>query len=221
MIRRLGEDNNLESISVLHEKVLPESIFAVFGKEFLSKYFYKEVTKNEHLFCDIYEFDGRIIGFITYTDDSRRTFLRQLMSQPFLISFVLMKSIFKNFHKLKFLLFSIYFLFKQQKSMLPDVSAEILSFAVLPEYRVHTKDTTSGAIKETAFYREHGIRVGEELFNNMVMNLKRLNCKKFKIMTPANNAGSNSFYKKMGCELSGIKSKIFGLDVNLYLKNLD
>lgn len=220
MIKQL-DDDGIESISILHEELLPESIFAIFGKEFLSKYFYKEVIKNENLFCDIYEFNRKIIGFITYTNDSPHIFIRQIKNHPFLISFILIKVIFKRASRLKFILSSINFLFKQQKKILPDISSEILSFAVLPEYRVHNYDKATGTIRDTNFYKQSGIKVGEELFNRMITNLKRLNCKRLKIMTPADNISSNLFYKKMGCELTSIKNRIFGLDINVYVKKLN
>lgn len=212
--------NYLSSVSKLHADLLPESIFAIFGEEFLSRYFYQEALRQKNMFCDIYEVSGKTVGFVTYTNDAPRIFLKQIKKRPFLLSIILLKALFRDIRRFKFILFSAHFIFKKRKYILPDVPSEILSFAVLPEYRVHTMDRSTGIIHETEFYKENNIKVANELFNSMTLKLKQLNCEELKIMTPTAHVYSNRFYQKMGCTLIPKRCELFSVDVNVYLKKL-
>ena len=98
--------------------------------------------------------------------------------------------------RLKHIFASVYFVLFQQKKILPEVKAEIIALAVLPEYRIN-------------------INAAQELFKATIKNFDGLKVGNVKALVVRNKSDSNKFYSKHG-QLTDISFQIFGLNMCVY-----
>ncbi len=203
-----------DEVAVIHQTVLPESIYSDLGRRFL-EYYYSRLMKNGAFFGYVHLFDGRVTGFVAATSQSRSIFWRQILLDGWRIAEVLARSIFEHPRTLGTIARACVFLLTERRAMLPQVQGEILSFAVLPAYRARTLGS-DGKVRPTAFYAAHRFLVAAELFSAAVRELDRRNVRELKIMTAASNTASNRFYVKMGCRLVPDPFTAFGAPTHLY-----
>lgn len=206
-------------VAGIHQSVLTDSIYTWIGRPFL-EYYYQNLLKREDFFCHVHMFDGKVTGFLASTCEARRIFFRQLVRDTLPISAVLLRIIAREPRKLGVILSASRFLFVQRPTMLPHVDGEVLSFAVLPEYRT-TEVGADGGVQPTEFYASWKVPVAAELFFTAMQNLAAHGIRDVKIMTPADNIASNRFYAKVGCRLAAEGSLVFGHPTNLYYARID
>lgn len=199
MITLMGPEHASE-VAGIHESVLTDSIYTWIGRPFLD-YYYRNLLKNDDFFCHVHILNGKVTGFLASTSEPRRIFFRQLLRDTLPISVVFLRIIAGEPRKLGLILSASRFLFVQRPTMQAHVHGEVLSFAVLPEYRK--------------------IPVAAELFFTAMRNLAARGVPDVKIMTPADNVASNRFYAKAGFRLAVEGIMIFGHPTNLYYGRID
>ena len=207
MITRLTyEDINyktfIEDIVSIHKNVLDWSVLSVLGTDFL-RFYYRNVLKNKYFFCNVYEFKGKIVGFLTFSTNSDGILSDIIKNNFFSFFFTVFKSVLKDPRRLKHILASAYFVLFQQKKILPEVKAEIIALAVLPEYRIN-------------------VNAAQELFKATILKFDRLKVRNVKALVVKDKLDSNKFYSKQG-QLTDISFQLFGLNMcvyNLYVKDI-
>lgn len=207
------------AVAGIHQSVLTDSVYTCIGRRFLD-YYYENLLKRDDFFCHVHIFNSKVTGFLASTSEARRIFFRHLLGDALRISVVLLRILAQDPGKLGVILSASRFLFMQRPEMLPHVDGEVLSFAVLPEYRT-TEVGPDGEIRPTEFYARWKIAVAAELFLAAMQSLAVRGVRDVKIMTPADNAASNRFYTKMGCRLAVTGSTVFGHPTNLYHAQID
>jgi len=208
MIKRLTSDK-IKDVAEIHAMVLPRSPIPKLGKEFIEKFYYAKLIENNTFFCDVYEFEGKIAGFIAYTTNSKKLLRDEMKKHWWLITSIILKTILKR-PSVIFVLFStILLILKQGKEPAAHIAPEVLSFAVLPEYR------------SVDFYKRHQIKIAHELFKNMLEKYKQLNVREFKLFTGVDeyHTLANIFYKSFGLKLYSVQ-KVRGFIQNTYIGSL-
>lgn len=218
MITLMGPEHASE-VAGIHESVLTDSIYTWIGRPFL-EYYYRNLLKSDHFLCHVHTFNGKVTGFLASTSQARRIFFRQLLKDTLPISAVLLRIIAGEPRRLGPILSASRFLFVQRPTMLPHVEGEVLSFAVLPEYRT-IEVGADGGLRPTEFCARWKIPVAAELFYAAMQNLAARGVRDVKIMTPSDNATSNRFYAKVGCRLVVEGIMIFDHRTNLYCGRVD
>lgn len=213
------EPEQASEVAGIHASVLTDSVYTWIGRPFL-EYYYRNLPENRDFSCHVHTFNGRVTGFLASTSAARHVFLRQIFRDAFHVSAVALGAIAREPQKLGIVLSAIRFLFMQHPKMLPHVNGEVLSFAVLPEYRT-AEVGSDGTIRPTEFYAKWKVPVATELFFGAMQNLATRGAREVKIMTPADNPASNRFYAKMGCRLAAAGLIIFGHPTNLYCGRVD
>lgn len=208
MIKELS-DSNIKDVVWLHLKILPDSIFSRFGGRFL-EVFYQNIIESEDFFCKVYYFEGRPAGFLFYTSNRKTGFHKFLRKHFFKILKILIKRSILHAGCIKSLIQALFYLSTVRDNESSSSCSEIISFAVLPEFRVHA------AREYSEFYLKYKIRIADDLFGSMLKHLKGLGVSQLRIMTPAANAASNRFYQKQGCIFSGQTMQAFGIKANIY-----
>ncbi len=204
-------------VAALHASVLTDSVYTWIGRPFL-EYYYRRLLDNPDYACHVHVHEGRITGFLASTSASGAIFQRQILRDPVRLGLALTGSVARNPRAIPVLLSASRFLFGQRPTMLPGVDGEVLSFAVLPEYRT-AEVGPDGAVRPTPFYTATRATVAADLFVAAMQGLAGRGVKRVKIMTPADNAASNRFYAKMGSRLTR-DLPVFGHPTNLYLLDI-
>jgi hypothetical protein len=206
-------------VAGIHESVLTDSIYTWIGRPFL-EYYYRNLPKSDQFFCHVHTFNGKVTGFLASTCGARRIFFHQILRDSLLIGVVLLRIIAAEPRKLGLILSASRFLFVQRPRMLPHADCEVLSFAVLPEYRT-IEVGADGGLRPTEFCARWKIPVAAELFYAAMQNLAARGVRDVKIMTPSDNVTSNRFYAKVGCRLVVEGIMIFDHRTNLYCGRVD
>ena len=197
MIEKLSPNDKegIEKVASMHRQVLPWSVLSVFGIEFLMMY-YQNALKSGSLCCLVHKEKREIVGFITFSKDSSKVLFEILKKRFFLFITLLSKSLLKNPKKIKTALSSAYFVLATQGKILPSINAEIMAFAVLPDFR-----------------RKN---IGSHLFKAASKSLKDFGAKNFKVQTEQENTPANKFYSGHGCVLAENRFWFLGSRLNVY-----
>ena len=206
-------------VAAIHRSVLPESIYSVLGQRFL-EYYYRNLLKNKSFFGYVQVFEKRVTGFAAATSESMSVFWRQIALDGWRIGGVLAQTLIERPAAIRTAAQAFGFLLTERCAMLPAVKGELLSFAVLPAYRVNELGP-DGAVRSTAFYATQHVPVAAELFRSVVRELARREVRDLKIMTGAANTASNRFYAKMGCRLLPERFTAFGYTTHLYYAEVE
>lgn len=220
LIKKLNY-GHIVDVSYILQEALPSSVPAILGFEFLSRFYFKNIIKTDKIFGLVYEYNNKILGYITYSIYSGSILLNIIKKNFIPLCLLLIKEIIKNPRKIKIIL-TLNFLLFQQKKILPQIHPEIVSFGVLPEYRTSYLDKSIGKVKKTEFYKKHNIKVAEELLIAALKNLNKLGAKEIKIVTEKNNIASNKFYSKY-CQPVAVNFKFLGSEICAYklqIKNI-
>lgn len=201
-------------VARIHAAVLTDSVYTWIGRPFL-EYYYRNLLENPDFACHVHTFDGKVTGFLASTSAAPRVFTRQLLRDGVRIAAVILGILAREPRKLGVVLSATRFLLRQRPTMLSHANGEVLSFAVLPEYRA-TEVAPDGSVRPTAFAARGGGAVATELFRAAMQALGDRGVTDVKIMTPADNLASNRFYAKVGCRVVATGLIVFGHLTNLY-----
>lgn len=205
MLRRMLNNNKIESIitiedcidiAKIHKESINKGFLSSFGDKFLSKLYHGiNNDKNSRIFA--YKVEDKIVGFVcgttTLIPAYKYLMKHQLFSTikiliPKLISITVIKRVLETclypFKKIK----------RDDGQELP--SAELLSIAVIPEYR--------------------GKGISDKLYKELLCYFSALGIDKMKIIVGSQLLSAQQFYEKMGAEEvseievhKGEKSKVY------------
>ena len=108
-----------------------------------------------------------------------------------------------------------YFVLFRQGKILPKTGAEVIAFAVLPEYRRKNSNGT-----QTDFYKKYRVNVGKELLASAIGQLDKMKIRELKIQADASNEAANKFYRKYGCKVAEARFSFMGSKLNVYAGNI-
>jgi ribosomal protein S18 acetylase RimI-like enzyme len=209
MIRKAVE-RDVSAIAELHTLILPDSIFVKLGRYFLERYYHTMLTNVEHVFSYVYEYDGKVVGFIAMAT-SHELFYRQIRKDSLPLAMTLMRSVFTSAGSFSAIIRALSFLGRKDELIQCDAEGELLQIAVHPDYRVRGQDG-----KSTDFFKRTNARIAQSLFLKAMEDLKARSVKDYRIMTGDDNAASNRFYAKLGCLKVASGIKIFNHPTSVY-----
>lgn len=180
----------IKSVAHLHRTLLPTSPVAKLGSAFLERFYYSRFLKDALLNCDYYRYDGKIVGFITYT------------KRPFdLLKIGLSKNFF-------YLCGFMLFLFVRRPHKIIETlgvlrlntgiqsedkhQGAILSFGVLPEYR------------NRKFIDKTGTYISHELFRHTFDFFRKDGISKLRMLVEPDNREALLFYHTYGCKFQKV-----------------
>jgi SAM-dependent methyltransferase/ribosomal protein S18 acetylase RimI-like enzyme len=194
MIRRM-EAKDAKIISKIHIDALGIGFLSTLGEEFL-KTLYEGIARSRFGIGYVYVDDSQIVGFITGSEDTSKL-LKEIYRKK-LLKFG--KTIFLKALRKPGIIRSIYQSFRYPDLTQKKVKAELLSIAVIEEYR------------------DKGI--GKELVRVLIEHFKGLGISKFKVSVDQRLPGADEFYKALGFKLIG-SIEIYNKKLDIYFHELD
>lgn len=186
MIRRM-EENDAHAVSRIHGEALKIGFLSTFGEDFL-KILYEGIVQSRYGFGYVYVEDSEIVGFISGTSNSSK-----LMSDVYRKKFLPFGKVIFRFSLRKPGTLNSVIQSIRYPRLADQVSAELLSIAVIPEYR------------------KKG--VGKELVNALINHFDDLGISKFNVSVDQRLDGASKFYKELGFKYSG--------KIEIYKRTLD
>ncbi len=189
MIREMKKEDSL-AIATIHKEALKGDFLPSLGLSVL-EIIYQGLLDDKKSFGYVSEKNGRVVGFITGSENTnelfKRIFLKKFVSLLFKVGFILLKnpSILPK-------LFQTLFYNDKAKT---ETSAELISIALKTEYR-----------------RKN---IGKKLIQELIAEFKKRNIKKIKVTVNRSNIGANKFYKKIGFKYETTFT-MYGKKMNLY-----
>ena len=145
----------------LHIALLPSSPVVLLGERFIESFYYPTLMKMDLLFGAIAYVDDKPVGFISATDDASGFMGRAIVRYPLKLAWTLFVSVLLDPARIS-ALYEAWQIMRGRKGQeeTDERIAELLSFGVLPEYR------------SIDFVRSTGIKVGQDLFDFAIEQLK-------------------------------------------------
>ena len=180
---------DIKSAVHLHSTLIPKSPVVLLGSTFTEKFYYSKLVQHRLLYCDLYEFNGQMVGFIAYTKNPN--FLKLGFQRYFLsLAYFLTPLFIQN----PFRVFQLFRASQLNKGLKPTNCQEgfILSFGVLPEYRNHR------------FIRKTGLRISHELFKRAAQFFREHDVAIIKMLVEPHNKEALLFYHSFSCSFENI-----------------
>jgi ribosomal protein S18 acetylase RimI-like enzyme len=189
---RLARVEDTAAIAALHQSGITSGFLSRRASHLLED-IYRAMTRSDNGFAYVaVRRDGRVVGFISGCLNTPKFYKTFLRSQGARMVFKCLPMIF-NWETVKRLGETALYPFRRRPfdSTLPQ--AELLSMAV------------DGA--------HQGRGVGAELFQGLVAEFRKRNCRAFRVIVGAQMEQAKRFYQKMGCRLVR-EVEIHGRDVS-------
>lgn len=169
----------------IHQDTLPESPLVQLGGDFLRKIYYPCLIDDFDSFGFVYFFEGKPVGFICGTLNQSHFLGNMFQGHWIRLPYFLLRDLSKNFQSLKEI---FHLLFDQTPKQVKAIQSQLLSFAILPEFR------------SPEFYKTYPIKIANLLFQTAVDEFKRRGVRVFQLVTDKKNL-SNIFYRNAGMEM--------------------
>ena len=197
VIRQISSTDReaLASVGRLHVQLLPFGPMAKLGETFVREVCYRIPMADGLLKLAAFELDGRMLGFVAYTDRSitfHRLALRKhwLYSGAMTLAAVLRDP--RRFTKLA-RVGRVVLSRRAERETLRDPLGEVVCLAVLPEARA------------SEFVRRVGVRVSEVLVNHAKTELAGAGVDRMRMIVDADNRPVLMLYHLMGARLEPYK----------------
>lgn len=205
------EDKNIiRQISLIHKSELTGSLIPKLGLRFSDDFYYRELTKDKLIKTLYALYDNKVIGFLSFTTKSEKFMNEGLKKHFFLLIWLMLISLLENPKIIKQILNTLKIMASEKNMPGNSINTELLSIAVLPEYRNKT------------FIEKIGESAGTMLFNAFIEELKKLNISEYKVFTdPVLDWTGDRFYRRIGLKalgetnLRGYNARIFTGTVQL------
>jgi len=190
-IRELDPKNkfDIKSVSSLHRILIPDSPVVIFGPAFM-EFYYSKLLEDGMLYCDLYDYNGEIAGFISYSKNSSSFFRLGLNAYFLNLIFLIGLSIIQKPSRITGILKTLRL--KNFMNKMNVSEGTICSFGILPKYRNRN------------FIRKTGIRISHDLFDRAVQFFRDQNFQKINILVLPDNKETLLFYHSVGCKLQKI-----------------
>jgi ribosomal protein S18 acetylase RimI-like enzyme len=176
----------VRDLATLHAELLPTSPVALLGPEFMQQFYYRILPRERLISGAVAYVDRQPAGFIVATQDSAG-FMRSALRRHWLyLSWVLALSVLRQPIKRLGAIWEALQIMRHQPAEAGVMSAELLSFGVLPEYR------------SPRFIRQTKLQVSKELFDAAVNQLKAEGVSRIRAIVDADNTPAKLFYHSLG-----------------------
>ena len=185
MVIRNLMHQDISGVVRIHCKNLPDSPFVQMGAEFLSEVYYPTLLKDKNTFCLGYEWERNLAGFICGTTNASALSRKLVMLNLFIFPMIAVKILLRDPKRIGAFLGLVRFILEKPPREAKRIRAQLLSFAIDEEFR------------SAEFFKQHQIKIANELFHAAVMELKQRGVIEFKVITDRKNI-ANIFYRNMG-----------------------
>jgi ribosomal protein S18 acetylase RimI-like enzyme len=183
-----------QDLARLHLTLLPNSPISLLGELFARSFYYKLLPKQGLLFGAVAYVDQQPVGFIVVTDKPNE-FMRSALKRHFLylVGVVMVSVLMNPIKRLAAIREAWQIMSSLPQLEIPDSEGELLSFGVLPEYRL------------SEFGQQSGHYVAADLLNTIVDPLKQRGMDSVRAIVDTDNQVARSFYRKHGWQLRARK----------------
>lgn len=193
----------VDAVARLHETHLPDSPIVRIGPRFMRELYYKPLVADGLVRCIIARADGRIVGFLSYTDDPYRFMTRGIRRHFGGLSWVLAREAFARPALLAEALVAARIIIERRAVPARSVEGvgEALSMAIEREY---TRWVPPGGESRLAI----------RFFDTMAADLAESGCQSLELNVDPARLAPNLFYSSLGCTLK--RTVIAGRVVHRY-----
>tara|TARA_Y100000294_G_C8567705_1_gene341537 strand:+ start:4036 stop:4671 length:636 start_codon:yes stop_codon:yes gene_type:complete len=190
MIISLNPDSreHVEAAVKLHKELLHDSPIVLLGDFFMKKFYYTSLVKDELFLCDLFYFNGKYVGFISYTKDPLHFMQKGLKKNFIRLFFVLLISIIRKPAIVKTILKTVQEMSQRESSTYrqDQISfGEVLSIGV-------AKDNLPVVDKKS------GKRIPNLLFDRAIEYFRKQTIKRYRLSVTKDNKAALLFYLSYG-----------------------
>ncbi len=179
-------EEHVEAVAKIHLQELPSSILSRLGYCFLKDFYYKGLFHLKDFVGFVLIYENQAAGFIGLSLNPNGIFKELIVQNPLKLVSVLIRSIFRDIKILKACFQAGAFILKPKSGAYPKDVSEVLSFAVLEQFR------------SLEFYRASKLKLANKLFQFAIDRHKESRFKKTFLMVETKNAAARIFYRNMG-----------------------
>ena len=194
------------AVAAIHAAELADGLLARLGPHFLGDFYYRRVVAWPTAFCLVYEYQGRITGFVAGTADWQHLFRAVSARHPGALVGSAARALVREPRRGRAFAEAAAFM-ARTPAVGTDAPGEILSLAVSEPFR------------SLAFMQQTGVRIGRELGSAALAALRRLGTQRVRALVRADNTMGNVFYRNLGFEARE-DVRIFGGMSRLYIREL-
>ena len=184
-----------KDLALLHRVLLPHSPVALLGSNFMEDFYYHLLPRNNLIFGSVAYIDGEPAGFVVATGDSAGFMGKAIRRYWYLLFWIITVSLVSKPSRIHAVWEAMQILGDVSTSDIPTGTGELLSLAVLPEYRTGE------------FNRETELNIAADLRRTAMENLHSRAVKQVRTVVDADNLIGNIFYRADGWEASEVKPK--------------
>ena len=190
-IKRLDPKNqtDLENTIRLHTELLPTSPVARLGPIFMRRFYYRKLVEDGLMVCNLYYHMGNPAGFMALTSDSAGFVTRGFRRHWVSALGVLCEMVLMDPGRIGVIYSVARTLRKRNRYVANEISGELLSFGVLPEYR------------STKFIQQTNKQISLEFFESAKEYFRQIGMPAFGGMVEAKNRATILFYHSLGCQI--------------------
>lgn len=194
-IERLNPDNSddVAGVTYLHANYLDDSPVLLMGERFLEDFYYTSLVRDELVHVVICKHEGKIVGFISYTEDPFRFIARGMRKHFLRLCWITVRSVIAR-PSLLADVFSVLRVSSDRSSETPkdqEHIGEVLSLVAHPDFQ--KKKPEGGESRMTV-----------RLFEEAAAHYAAAGFRKVRLNVKPENRASNIFCSVMGCTLAKI-----------------
>ncbi len=179
-------EEHVDAAAELHKGLLGDSPIPQLGNEFMTKFYYTKLIKDDLIRCVLCKHRNQYVGFLAYTKHPCNFMLEGKKRYFLYLSFLIFKSLISNPLRLRTLLKVIQLSKKRRFKDNKDKIGEILSLGVLTPYL---------KLGET------GLRVSKLLFEHVATYFKQEGYVKIQAEVKKDNIPALFFYHSLGARI--------------------
>jgi hypothetical protein len=200
---------DVKAVADLHREYLSDSPVVKMGRHFLQSFYYGECVQTGLIGCMLCRVDGRVVGFISYTEHPDDFMIRGMRRGFVRLAWWIAVSVAMGSTRIKDLVFVLRLMRERSRTSNRDAAqgvGEVLSMVVLPEYQSHVLPGGD-------------CRLAVRLFESTAKHFRNRSFKRLRMHVQPSNVASNMFWNALGCRFE--KTAAAGVPVYRYLYDLE
>ena len=185
-----GTPSDRMGVAFLHSALLPRSPVVRLGYPFMTEYYYRQLVHDRLIGCQLALVSGRPAGFVAYTTRPHDFMLAGLRRNWPDLTTLVARALLARPSRVTVVARALGMLKRRRDDLAggPVYDGEILSLAVLPQYR------------SPRFVHETGLHIGRMLFDIAVSRSRAAGAKILVTLVPARDHETLIFLHSMGCQ---------------------
>lgn len=197
-------EKHIGQVARIQTRITPDYFLARLGPAFIENVILRSLMSYGDAFSYVYIVGGEVVGYISGVC-SDKFYTHLLKNSLFLCMFHGIAGVLKHPRIVFDILGILKFLFLKHPRN--DVKAEMVTWWVLPEYRIGTE-----------FHKTNGVEIGRMLWKRANLHFEKRGIKHYRLVTPVSNIQSNRFYRNKGYEFV-CSLELLGEEKNVYIGN--